>query len=221
LSDGCMITMTLSGYDNPQRASAIVSSSAASLSASMPPPTVSADDEYDAAALSPIAGLPVVDEAGLMLNCCADWNFAVELLTDTANERKERIERLNDSRLRVDPRALYYAVEGFREVACNLYLTAMADVTSKLLLISHILTRRRDRLGDVGDITIVDGGLLLQLRDRLIRQFEREYERLVDYLPTAQRRADEAALQLVEEQMVADSEDAYVRLPPAQEFRTM
>jgi len=105
-------------------------------------------------------------------------------LTDIIHERQQRVDRLNDLRIAGEDEDFRTAVQTMREATDNLYLIALGDAVVKLCTLARVIVFRRLNNVSVGDD-------VLSLRDRLIRHIDIEYDRLEEYLPRAQRRADE------------------------------
>ena len=123
---------------------------------------------------------PVIDEARC-LDVCGDWSFATELLTDTLRERDVRILELKQAiteNNHLEYLKLAHAIKG---AALNLHLPALVDVTKKTELLGRQLQISSNDM------------ILLGLREMLMDKLIIEYERLENYLPKAQNRANREA----------------------------
>lgn len=137
-------------------------------------------DHLDYSAFAPLSDLPVCNE-DIMLETCGDWAFTFEILTDTINEKEERIGDLNVALEANDATAFHKAAHAIKGVALNLHLPALVDCSKKAEMLGKQLEIKEN----------ADDEKLLDLRQVLIDQIAREYERIEEYLPHAAQMADQ------------------------------
>lgn len=139
-------------------------------------------DALDYTAFQPIPDLIVADEE-VMLETCGDWAFTYEILTDTINEKEERIGDLNTALENNDATAYQKAAHAIKGVALNLHLPALVDCSKKAEMLGKQLEIKENSNDEK----------LLDMRQRLIDQITTEYERIEQYLPHAMEMAEQEA----------------------------
>lgn len=134
----------------------------------------------DYSLFAPSPSLPVIDEDAAFEQC-QEWSFIVELLNDTLAERDERVDELQASLEASDHTRFHKAAHAIKGAALNLHLPALVDVSKK----SELLGKQLEVSGD--------DTRLLECRRPLIAALQTEYDRLQEYIPAAQLKADEEA----------------------------
>ena len=131
----------------------------------------------DYSLFAPSPSLPVINEDAA-LDQCGDWSFIAELLTDMMEERAFRVDELQSAMEAREHTKFHKAAHAIKGAALNLHLPALVDVSKK----SELLGKQLEVSGD--DVR------LLQCRQPLIAALQSEYDRLQQYIPTAQQKAD-------------------------------
>ena len=131
----------------------------------------------DYSLFAPTPSLPVIDEDAAFEQC-QEWGFIVELLNDILAERDERVEELQSALDASDHTKFHKAAHAIKGAALNLHLPALVDVSKKSELLGKQLEISRD------DST------LQQCRQPLVAALQAEYDRLQQYIPAAQLKAD-------------------------------
>jgi len=144
-------------------------------------------DALDYALFTPIPDLPVSDE-DVMLETIGDWAFAYELLTDTVNEKTERVDDLTNAMNSNDPTAYHKAAHAIKGVALNLHLPALVDCSKKAEMLGKQLEIKEN----------AEDEKLLDLRQVLIDQITTEYDRIEQYLTHAAEMAEQESAELGE-----------------------
>ena len=105
----------------------------------------------------------------------------VELLNDIAAERDKRVEELQSAVSAADHNKLHKTAHAIKGAALNLHLPAIVDVSKKCELLGKQLELSSDDTQ------------LLDCRQPLIAALQAEYDRLEQYIPQAQEKADAEA----------------------------
>ena len=131
----------------------------------------------DYSLFAPSPSLPVIDEDAAF-DQCQEWSFIVELLNDILAERDARVDELQSAADASDHTKFHKAAHAIKGAALNLHLPALVDVSKKSELLGKQLEISKDDTR------------LLQCRQPLIAALQEEYDRLQEYIPTAQQKAD-------------------------------